>query len=147
MVEDDIIGFWRVTSVDMIEGVTVSILPGLAGEIVEFSSEGEYILHIPGRSRASRCRFLDEPDFVAFDTWIVGLEGLVTRSIARRNDNLLSVCIAGNYGHRPTELRRDDAKLWVMKEFERVERPVKKPKEPRKRPPGLIPKGLLSDDG
>jgi hypothetical protein len=81
------------------------------------------------------------------DIWITGLESLVARCVYKVSGSQLVICIAGNYGERPTEIRRDDERLWCVITSEKTELPKRqksRPSEPLLEPGSLIPQAFLN---
>lgn len=113
--DSELLGHWRVLSIDMIDGKTVSLIGGLPDEIVEFTDDGRYRVDIKHRNPAeSRYCAVASPTNSDLDVWSEGLESLVSRCLYRIEGNELTVCVAGNHRSRPTEIRRDDDQLWCV---------------------------------
>jgi hypothetical protein len=126
-VDDPLIGCWLVKSTDMIPDRAVSLIGGLPGEYVEFTADGRYRAGLADRRPAeSRYRTIPNADTSQLDIWIVGLEPLCARCLFRIAGDSLTICIAGNSGERPTEVRRDDRRLWCVMSLERSERPKRR---------------------
>jgi hypothetical protein len=145
--DEAILGYWRVRSIDMVEEKAVSLIAGLGGEIVEFTSDGKYVVWgDPRRPATYLCRTFTRKGRAALDMWIEGLEPLTTRCIYRVDGSDLLICIAGDSKPRPKEPKRDDARLWCLMSFERSGPPPKRRRaKPRKllEPGSLIPKELF----
>jgi len=117
-------GCWRVLSIDMIAGKTVSLIGGLPDEYVEFTDDGRYRVDLLDRRPAeSRFRVVPSESENGLDVWLEGLESLVAQCIYRIDGDDLIVCVAGNHGPRPTEIRRDDGKLWCVIQLTRSQSP------------------------
>ena len=116
-----IVSIWRVKQIDMTIGHSVSLIGGLPGEYVEFTDDGYYRVDIkdkrPGVSRFKTAR---SSSWSELDIWIEGLEALVKQCIYRIDGDLLTICVAGNSGERPTEFRRDDQLFWCLLTMERA---------------------------
>ncbi|HJZ59561.1 MAG TPA: hypothetical protein VKE74_31745 [Gemmataceae bacterium] len=145
--DEIIVGFWRVRSIDMVEDRAVSLVGGLPGEIVEFTSDGRYVLWgDPSRPSTSCCRTFRWKGRSALDVWIEGLEALTTRCIYQVEGPNLLVCIAGDSQPRPAEMKRKDARLWCLMSLERSEPPPKRRRAKSRKllePGRFIPKGLF----
>lgn len=142
-----LLGSWRVMSTDMILGKTVSLIGGLPGEYVEFTPDGRYRVDLLDR-RPSESRYsavVSEPDS-SLDVWNVGLESLVAQCIYQIDRDRLTVCVAGNHRQRPTEIRRDDDKLWCVITFTRAAPPKRRKRvksEPLLKNGSLIPAAFM----
>ena len=145
-----LVGFWRIDTIDMVPDRAVQLIGGLLNEIVEFTDNDRYVLWgDPSDPRKINCRFLDT-DPPAMDFWIRGLESLGSKCLLDIQDSRLKICIAGDSGERPTEIRRDDELLWCVMSLERWNgpRPVKTKRRKRRpllKPGRLIPDGFLDD--
>ena len=116
-------------STDMMVGKTVSLIGGMPGEHVEFTSDGRYRVDLMVR-RPPESRFsvaLSEPDS-ALNVWIDGIDSFVAQCLYQIRGDTLMVCVAGNHRERPAEIRRDDGKLWCVIRFSRAERPKRLPR-------------------
>jgi hypothetical protein len=147
--DEQLVGFWRVRSLDMIEDRAVQLIAGAGqiGESVEFTASGKYVMWAdPRRPATSRCRSFRRGGVSALDIWIEGLERLRTRCIYQVDGRHLHICIAGDSGRRPTEIMRDDERLWCVMACERCDPPPKMRRaKPRRllEPGHFIPKGLF----
>jgi hypothetical protein len=145
--DKQLLGFWRVRSLDMIEDRAVRLIAGLPDQVVEFTAPGNYVVWAdPRRPARYRCRSFMRKGIRALDVWIEGLEPLRTHCIYHVDGSHLQIGIAGDSGSRPTELRRDDERLWCVLSCERCEPPPRaRPARPRKllQPGRLIPRGMF----
>jgi hypothetical protein len=145
--DKQLLGFWRIRALDMVEDRAVRLIGGLPDQIVEFTAKGEYVQWAdPRRPARSRCRSFTRKGIQALDVWIERLEALTTHCIYQVDGSNLQICIAGDSGSRPKEIRQDDERLWCVLSCERSEPPPKmRPAKPRKLlPPGsFIPRGLF----
>lgn len=112
-------GFWQVLSVDMVSDRLVNLVAGLPGEIVEFAASGRYInWGQPGEADPHRyvLRWFDtEPPGLD-----IGLPGFPkSHCIYAIAGDELCLCMAGDHLPRPTEIRRDDERLWCVKTYKR----------------------------
>ena len=148
--DENLIGYWRVLATDMIADRAVTLIGGLPGECVEFTSNGLYRVGIEApppseyHYRTSVSNSLGE-----LDAWIKGLEPLTARCLYGVSDDELKICIAGDSKDRPTELRRDDEQLWCIMTLKHTE--PTKPSKPRRerpllKPSSFIPSGFLDPD-
>jgi hypothetical protein len=147
-----IIGHWRICSITGPERETKRMVGGLAGEIVEFTSNREYVLwRDPDDPSRSQCQTFDENGVAALDTWIPGLKGITAHCIYRVNaSGQLEICFAGNSSTRPSEFRPDDERSWCLMLLERSEPPPKPRKTTRRRllePGSFIPKDWVKNSG
>lgn len=123
-IDPSLLGCWRVVSTDMIAGKTVSLIGGLPDEYVEFTDDGRYRVDLLDRRPGeSRYRIVPSGAEHGLDVWTEGLESLVARCVYQIDGDGLLVCVAGNHGPRPTEIRRDDEKLWCVMKLTRSQYP------------------------
>ncbi len=149
--DDALIGCWRVTGSDMVVGRSVRLIGGLLGEFGEFTADGRYRVDLADRRPLdSRYRTSATAETMDLDIWIEGLETLGAHCIYRIDGDTLAVCIAGDSRPRPTELRRDDGRLWCVMIFERSV-PPKRRRSARSElllePGSLIQKAFLKKPG
>ena len=145
--DKELLGCWRVVNTDMVVGRAVRLIGGLPGEYVEFTGNGLYRLDIerPNPSEC-HCRTSTSGRLGELDVWIKGLEPLTTRCLYQIADDGLEICISGDSRERPTELRRDDERLWCLMTLKRAEppKPYKSGREmPLLKPGKFIPDGFL----
>jgi hypothetical protein len=154
--DQELVGFWRVRAFDMIEDVAVQLIAFEVGERVEFAAIGKYVMWAdPRRPATYRCRSFRRRGVSALDIWVEGLERQRSRCIYQVDGPRLHICIAGNRldsarrlrARRPTEIKRDDERLWCVMTCERCDPPPKvRPAKPRKllEPGHFIPKGFFA---
>ena len=136
--EDEIFGFWRIVSIDMIAGHAVHLIGGNPGEFAEFTSQGTYLFgarrqFAQGRKPALHCRFETKfsQEISQLDIWIPSLKALVCRCVYRVEQNRLTICVAGDHGERPTEIRRDDERLWCVITMKKAKLPQSRKQSPK----------------
>jgi hypothetical protein len=127
-------GFWQVAHVDMVSDRAVSSVAGTPGELVEFRTDGRYVVWgDPAEPEPLRyvLRLLDtEPPSLD-----IGMAGLPkSQCIYCVAGDELRLCVAGDHGPRPTDIRRDDTRLWLVKTHVRWrgDPPVIAPTQPRR---------------
>ena len=122
-----IIGYWRICSIDRPERDMKRMVGGLPGEIVEFTTDRQYVLwRDPDDPGQSHCQTFDDHGATTLDVWIEGLKSIAAHCIYRLNNaGQLEICFAGNSSLRPTEFVRDDERSWCLMVLEGCEAPVK----------------------
>jgi hypothetical protein len=147
-----LLGFWSVRSIDMVPDRCVGLIGGLPGELVEFTSDDTYVVWgDPSRPHTTiqHCRWHEKTDPPEVDIWISGLESLAAKCVYRFDEEALVIGIAGNAGPRPTDIRRDDDRLWCVVTLDRWHGPPPAKRRRRRRPllkrGSLIPEGFLDD--
>ena len=146
--DDALIGCWRIKSFDAPADRVVYIIGGMPSDYVEFTKTGKYVWDLAGRPMDCHYRAVRAGDVGELDVWIGDLEPLARNCIYRIDGDVLTICINGTRdGERPTEVRRDDERLWCVKTLERCERPHRsrklgRPKQLLERG-SFIPKDLL----
>ncbi len=147
--DSQLLGLWLVKSIEMEPEKAVALIGGLPDELVEFTDQGEYVIWgepTDPHKRVSRCR-CHPTNPPGLDVWIPGLEPLTAQCIYKVDGNELVICIAGNAGKRPSEIRRDDQKPWCLVQLERWTGPrpkkVRRKRKPLLEPGKFIPEGFL----
>lgn len=132
-------GFWSVRTIDMVPNRAVRLIGGLVGELVEFTADGHYILwgDPADPDRGEKLFRWHDSDPPGLDIWIPGLEPLANQCLCRIAEDEMQICVSGDSRPRPTEIRRDDRKLWCVYSFVRWGRPA--PIERRRRKKVLHP--------
>jgi len=150
---NQLVGWWRVQSIVMPEGKTLSLIGGLPGETVCFTESGHYCIH-PDIDETQHYRSSECTPYSHLDVWIQDLEPLTSCCIYEIENNSLRIAVAGRpLGNRrgierPTELRMDEQLNWAVIEMLRCDPPKKR----RSKKAGLnlehgkfIPEGFLDD--
>jgi hypothetical protein len=137
-----LVGWYRVKGFDMVVGRTVSLIGGLPGERVEFTEDGRYrVWELRDLAGDSRYAAWPQKKPAEMDVWIPGMD-VVSRCAYELAGKELRVCVGGDHGPRPTEIRRDDERLWCVIRFERCKAPragKAKPAKPTVEPGSFIP--------
>ena len=147
-----LVGWWRVQSIEMPEGKTLGLIGGGPGERVSFSKAGHYIVFPDvGGTQRFRCR-VAEP-YSELDIWIKGLEPLVSLCLYAIENDVLTITVAGlplgSNGSdikRPTAMRMDKRRNWAVIKMKRCKPPQPRGKKRtgwKLKPGSLIPEGFL----
>lgn len=148
-VETGLIGCWHVIAIDM-PNRSIQLIAGVPGEHVEFTADGKYLSGLERPTPADyRFRAKMESNLGELDIWQDELpREFGAECVYRIVGDTLSICIAGNHGKRPTDLCRDDSRLWCVMTFQRAERPRKRRAGQREKllePGSLVPRPLVRD--
>lgn len=146
--ETGLIGCWYVSAIDM-PNQCIELIAGVPGEHVEFTADGRYRSGLERRTPSDYCyRAKMGSNLGELDIWQDELpRQFGAQCVYRIIGDILAICIAGNNGKRPTDLRRDDSRLWCVMTYQRAERPPKRGAGRKKllEPGSLMPKPLFRD--
>lgn len=121
-------GWWKAEAFDGTEGKSLSVIAGLLGEIVFFSDDGIFDVHLVTEG-GYRYHCIDLGVVSGLDIWIEGLEPLTTKAIYEIEGSKMRICVAGRpIGadgdlERPDAIRRHDPENWVVQSYSRTEAP------------------------
>ena len=116
-------GFWEVTAAEQVAGRTLRVIGGIPGDLVQFTEDGRYVIRTdPRRSVEYRYRAEAGSPLPRLD-----LSGhnpdFTTHAVYRVEGDELVICAAANGRERPTDVVRDDERLWVLRRCRRRSAP------------------------
>jgi hypothetical protein len=124
--DESVLGFWRVQSVDRPE-IKFKLFYLTADEIVEFTADGFLVSwDDPSEPRRYHCRTFRENDAAAMNVWSDGFYHLKSHCIYRFGEALLELCVSGNNCPRPSEFKRDDQRETSVLVLQRCDPPKKR---------------------
>jgi hypothetical protein len=152
--DPQLVGWWKVQSIEMPEGKTLSLIGGLPGERVSFSETGHYNIYPDDAgTQRFRCRVM-EP-YCELDIWIKDLDRLISLCIYAIDKDVLTITVAGRpLGSkpdgikRPTKMLMDERLNWAIIKMKRCKPPQRRGRKQagtalKLKPGSLIPEGFL----
>lgn len=133
--DPQLIGWWKVQSIEMPEGQPLGLIGGLEGDRVSFSKTGRYNV-FPDDGGTQRFRTRIAKPHRELDIWIKDLEPLVSLCLYAIEDDVLTITVAGRPldsdpedVRRPTSMRMDKRRSWVVFKMKRCNAPQRRGKK------------------
>ena len=154
--DPQLVGWWKVQSIEMPEGKTLGLIGGLPGERVSFSEAGHYNV-FPDNDGTQRFRCRVAEPYRELDIWIKDLEPLVSLCLYAIDNDVLTITVDGSplggdpdYIKRPTKMSMDKRLNWAVITMKRCKPPQGRGKKQTNRGwklkrGSLIPEGFLDE--
>ena len=130
--DSQLVGWWKVQSIEMIAGKTLALFGGLPGDRVCFSDDGHYCV-FPDDSDLQCYRCVVAQPYSELDIWMHGLEIFTSLCLYTVDDDLLRITVAGRPDgcrpqsiKRPTAMGSNDSLYWALIIMKRTKPPKKK---------------------